>query len=84
MPKKAISAKLDERLLAEADRLAQRLKTSRNRAVEDGLQMWIESKSRELLALEMKKASLATRKESLLSAREWESSLEDGAEDIDG
>lgn len=80
MSKKAISAKLDKDLLEEADRLARRFKVPRNRAVEDGLRMWIDSKSRELLALQMKEASLATRKESLISAREWEGALEDGME----
>lgn len=72
MAKKALSAKLDEALLAKADRLARRLHVPRNRAIEEGLELWVREKSRELLAREMREASLSVRKESLLTAREWE------------
>jgi hypothetical protein len=78
MPKKALSAKLDDALLAKADRLARKLHVPRNRAIEEGLALWIREKSRELLAQEMKEASHAVRKESLLTAREWDFTLEDG------
>ena len=81
MSKKAISAKLDDLLLVRADKLARRFKIARNRAVEEGLQMWVTQKSRELLALRMKEASLATRKESCHNAEEWSSTLDDGLGD---
>ena len=78
MSKTAISAKLDAALLNEADALATQLKIPRNRAVEEGLKMWVSLKSRELLALKMKEASLATRKESRESAQDWDTTLLDG------
>ena len=78
MPKRAVSAKLDDFLLQEADRLARKFKVPRNRAVEEGLQMWVDQKSRELLALKMKEASLSTRKESRQVSEEWSISLNDG------
>jgi len=78
MPKKALSAKLDDALLAKEDRLARKLHVPRNRAIEEGLALWIREKSRELLAQEMKEASHSVRKESLLTAREWDFTLEDG------
>ena len=81
MPKKAISAKLDDQLLQEADKLARRFKVARNRAVEEGLKLWVDLKTRELLALKMKEASFATRKESRASTREWEAALMDGLDD---
>lgn len=79
--KKAISAKIDDRLLKETDRLAHRLKVPRNRALEEGLALWGEKKRRELLAQEFRRASLAVRKESLANAREWEVALNDGLGD---
>ena len=81
MSKKAISAKLDDFLLQEADRLARKFKVPRNRAVEEGLQMWVNQKSKELLALKMKEASLATRKESRQVSEEWASTLSDGLDE---
>lgn len=78
MGKKALSAKLDEDLLSKADRLARNLRVPRNRAIEEGLALWVKERSRELLAQKMKEASYSVRKESLLSAREWDFSLEDG------
>ncbi len=78
MLKRAISAKLDDELLTEADRLARKFKIARNRAVEDGLRMWVAKKSKELLAQQMREASLLTRKESQLLSKEWDSTLEDG------
>ena len=81
MSKRAVSAKLDDFLLQEADKLARRFKIARNRAVEEGLRMWVDQKSRELLALKMKEASLATRKESSQVAEEWSSTLDDGLDD---
>jgi metal-responsive CopG/Arc/MetJ family transcriptional regulator len=78
--KKPLSAKLDEALLEKVDRLARKLHVPRNRAIEEGLALWIKEKSRELLAKEMEVASHAVRKESLLSAREWDFSLEDDPE----
>lgn len=78
MPRKALSAKLDQSLLETADRMARRLKISRNRVIEEGLRLWVREKSREMLAAEMRQASLAVRRESLAEAREWESTLEDG------
>ena len=81
MSKKALSAKLDDSLLEEADRLARRFKVPRNRAIEEGLRLWVREKSRELLAMKMKEASLATRKESLAEAKVWETTLEDGLEE---
>ena len=80
MSKTAISAKLEESLLQEADKIAGKLNIARNRAVEEGLQMWVAQKSRELLALEMRKASLVTRKESKASSKEWALALGDGLE----
>ncbi len=78
MSKTALSAKLDEALLEDADRLARRLKIPRNRAIEEGLRLWVDLKSRELLASKMREASLATRAESLRESKEWERSLADG------
>ena len=78
MSKQAVSAKLQHSLLKKTDQLVRRLKVSRNQAVEEGLKMWIELKSREILALEMKKASLETRDESLRETQDWEIALNDG------
>ena len=78
MAKHALSAKLDEDLLAEADRIARKEKIPRNRAIEEGLALWVEQKKREELALEMKLASLAVRKESRASSAQWETTLVDG------
>ena len=78
MSKTAISAKLEDQLLKKTDELAEKFNIARNRAVEEGLQLWVDLKSRELLAIRMKEASLATRKESRESAQEWENALNDG------
>lgn len=81
MSKQSISAKLNPKLLQKTDQLARRLKLSRNKAVEEGLQMWIETRSRELLADEFKKASLEVREESLKDAKDWEIALLEGLND---
>ena len=81
MSKTALSAKLDDSLLAEADGLARRLKIPRNRAIEEGLRLWVNQKSREVLAAEMKAASLETRGESLKASEDWQSTLTDGLDD---
>ena len=81
MSKTALSAKLDNVLLAEADQIARRLKIPRNRAIEEGLRLWVNQKYREALAKKMKEASLATREESLNDAKAWEGSLKDGLAD---
>lgn len=81
MSKRALSAKLDDSLLAEADQLARRLKIPRNRAIEEGLKLWVQLKSREALAIKMKEASFATRKESLMETQAWDSTLTDGLDD---
>ena len=81
MSKKALSAKLDDSLLAEADQLARRLKIPRNRAIEEGLRLWVHQKSQEELAAKMREASLATRKESLDETRTWDVTLMDGLPD---
>ena len=81
MPKKALSAKLDDQLLAQADKLAERLHVPRNRALEEGLRLWVDKKSRELLAKKMEDASLSVRKESLKTTEEWEAAESDGLDD---
>ena len=81
MAKVAISAKLESDLLAETDRIAEVLHIARNRAVEEGLRLWIRKKSREMLANQMKVASLAVRKESSEVAHEWTKANADGLED---
>ena len=81
MSKKALSAKLDNSLLAEADRLAHHLKIPRNRAIEEGLRLWVRQKYREAMTIKMKEASLATRKEGLTEAKTWESILGDGLDE---
>jgi len=78
MIKTALSAKIDPILLSQVDQIAHQLKIPRNRALAEGLKLWIDLKSREILATKMKAASLATRKESLRTAKEWESTLLDG------
>jgi metal-responsive CopG/Arc/MetJ family transcriptional regulator len=82
MPKMAISAKLDQILLAQVDKLARELKIPRNRALAEGLRLWVSSKSKEILANKMKQASIATRKESLSISKEWEPTLLDGLNKI--
>lgn len=70
MPKTAISAKVDQGLLEEANRIAHELKIPRNRALSEGLRLWVNSKTKENLATKMKKASLAVRKESTKVSKE--------------
>jgi hypothetical protein len=78
MSKIALSTKIDETLLIEVDKITKALKIPRNRALNEGLRLWIDIKAKEILSLEMKEASLATRKESLATAKDWEPSLADG------
>ena len=84
MQKTALSAKIDQVLLTQVDQIAHQLKIPRNRALAEGLKLWVDAKSREILASKMKEASLATRKESLRNAKEWESTLSDGLDSITG
>ncbi len=81
MSKRALSAKLDDSLLSQTDQLVKLFKIPRNRALEEGLRLWVDLKSRELLARKMKEASLAVRKESLKNAGEWDEALQDGLGD---
>lgn len=83
MSKVAISAKLESNLLEETDRIAGKLHIARNRAVEEGLRLWIRKKSREMLAQQMKAASLATQKESREIANEWANANMDGLHEDD-
>jgi hypothetical protein len=83
MIKTALSAKIDQILLTQVDQIAHQLKIPRNRALAEGLKLWVEVKSREILAAKMKEASLATRKESQSIAKDWESTLADGLDGND-
>ncbi len=78
MRKKALSAKIDEELLQRTDRMARKLKTPRNRAIEEGLELWLAKHSREALAEEFRKASWQARESSLAEAQEWDEALLDG------
>jgi predicted transcriptional regulator len=84
MRKTALSAKIDPELLADVDRVAHHLKILRNRALSEGLKLWVDTKSREILAKKMKEASLSVRAESLKSAKDWETSLLDGLDSTKG
>ena len=83
MSKVAISAKLESDLLAETDFIAQKLHIARNRAVEEGLRLWIRKKSREMLAHQMKLASLSSRNESHEVEQEWSGTHLDGLDGDD-